>query len=300
MAKRGKQAGRLGQLDGHYAKVYGERWTTLREGLVGPTRYVAWVNPRTEVDWPMIRHIPSGCEVSLQEWFPPPTDGSHYILDGASILPALAVAPEKGDRIFDACAAPGGKTLLLADQARRVEATVVANEKSSPRRARLRRVLDDYGAHVQVTGFDAVDKRIHIGDFDRILVDAPCSAERHFLHGKGDWSVSRLKRDAALQLALLRGVLTHLKPGGRLVYSTCSIAPTENDHVVTAILHDKRHPHILSIEDPLADLAFSPHDPVCPLLAGVERTDFGAIALPDRSAFGPLYWAVLTSSGHRR
>jgi len=129
--------------------------------------------------------------------------------------------------------------------------------------------------------------------FDRILLDAPCSSERHVMHGASgaDWSTARLKRDANLQLNLLRVAVRRLNPnGGRLVYSTCSIAPVENDAVISKLLSHPDYGAGLTLQDPLAELG---GEQIWSILAGVERTRCGAIMLPDNSRFGPLYWAVL-------
>jgi 16S rRNA C967 or C1407 C5-methylase (RsmB/RsmF family) len=104
------------------------------------------------------------------------------------------------------------------------------------------------------------------------------------------WSRARLKRDAALQLAILRNGVRLLAVGGRLVYSTCSLADEENDGVVAKLLAHKRHGAGMRLASPFVNLEGTA---VAPLLEGVTRTKCGALMLPDRSRFGPLYWAVL-------
>lgn len=156
------------------------------------------------------------------------------------------------------------------------------------------------GGVAAVTGIDAATwgrgrhaPRWSTVAFDRILVDAPCSSERHIIQGAEDgvWSRSRLKRDAALQSAILRNGARLLSVGGRLVYSTCSLADEENDGVVSKLIGHKRHGAGLALVDalggPLAEAS------IAPLMHGVERTECGALMLPDRSRFGPLYWAVI-------
>ena len=128
--------------------------------------------------------------------------------------------------------------------------------------------------------------------FDRILVDAPCSSERHFLHDADGsmWSRARLKRDAELQGSILRNAVRLLAVGGRLVYATCSLAEEENDGVVKKLLAHKRHGSGLALVSPLTNLEGSA---LAPLLSGMTRTKCGALMLPDECSFGPLYWAVI-------
>ena len=100
-----------------------------------------------------------------------------------------------------------------------------------------------------------------------------------------------MKRDAELQGAILRNGVRLLGVGGRLVYSTCSLADEENDGVVTKLMNHKRHGAGLVLVDALGGPLSDPS--VSHLLEGVSRTKCGALMLPDRSRFGPLYWCVL-------
>jgi hypothetical protein len=370
------------QFEQHYSTIFGSRWSSLRAALALPVDHVAWLNPFVaptaasapfgDADWSRFEHS-SGCtmlsrrQASTHSEAAPvemPQAGvlpasvstpdaaqnltAHYALDGASPLPALALAPRAGDRVLDLCAAPGGKSLCLAGQlfargfsdgaatpspvavaadaaagaeqdaregsagapeeaARGAAAAggletaaaataaapppllssartlLISNDRSAPRRARLRRVLEEYlpkellreatdlgpsdlprqldasspasaarltrAAHaagfgkgsVVVTGIDAAGWGRGANAppwsavaFDRILVDAPCSSERHFVHALHEagaknssdsgWSRSRLKRDAELQGSILRNGVRMLAVGGRLVYSTCEAA----------------------------------------------------------------------------
>ena len=282
---------------------------------------------------------------------------SHYLLDGASPLPALSLAPKPGHRVLDLCAAPGGKSLVLAGQlfaaggserasssSAAPQSVLEANDKSGLRRVRLCQVLREYlPAHllqlsphsrgvctrgmIVVRGFDGAigSGRIKVGgvrggwggglNFDRILVDAPCSSERHFVHawrgnaigargggggkkragGAGNgWSRGRLKADAKVQYGLVMQALALLSANdGEVVYCTCSIAPEENDAVIEKVLksgNGRGARFSLELVDPLENLCGSGLDE---LILGVERTGFGAIMLPDVSRFGPLYWAKI-------
>ena len=154
----------------------------------------------------------------------------------ASMLPVRLLDPQPGERVLDLCAAPGSKTAQIA-LALEGEGTVVANDSSVTRLRALRTTLDRLGlVNVSVTRREGSVYPRGCGSFDRILVDAPCT---------GDGTSRRrpaarragLDRDyTELQKRLLRRAVRLCRPGGRIVYSTCSFAPEENEMVVDAIL----------------------------------------------------------------
>jgi 16S rRNA (cytosine967-C5)-methyltransferase len=156
------------------------------------------------------------------------------ILDEGSQLVAAIVGP--GRRLLDCCAAPGGKTAALADRNRGAEIVAV---DLHPHRARLLRELV-HDARVSVIAGDARALPL-AGDFDRILVDVPCSGTGTLARNPEiKW---RLKPEDladlhARQVAILRGALEKLAPGGRLVYSTCSLEPEECQAVVEEVMVD--------------------------------------------------------------
>ncbi|GAA3748359.1 transcription antitermination factor NusB [Terriglobus aquaticus] len=174
--------------------------------------------------------------------------------DGSRLVAELAAAAHPApQRILDACAAPGGKTAVLA--IRHPNADIVAVDVSEkrlarmrsrmdvePSTARVRTVLADMSLHPNrtsdVVGGEA-DREALAGSFDLILCDAPCSGTgtlarnpeiRHRLQERD------LSRQAERQAAILRNALTRLAPGGRLVYSTCSLEPEENEAVIQTAL----------------------------------------------------------------
>jgi 16S rRNA (cytosine967-C5)-methyltransferase len=161
--------------------------------------------------------------------------------DGSRLVAELAAAAvPDAKKIWDCCAAPGGKTLVLA--AREAEAEVLATDVSGRRTAQMNARLAryGYGERVKCAVADAsvvADKKD--AAFDLILCDVPCSGTgtlarnpeiRHRLQ------LEELTRQAARQKAILSGALQRLAVGGRLVYSTCSLEPEENERVVDAVL----------------------------------------------------------------
>lgn len=153
----------------------------------------------------------------------------------------------KPERILDLCAAPGGKTLILAE--RNPEARIVACEASSARMAKLRERLAGLGERVEFRSADAAELNDE-GAFDVALADVPCSGTgtlgrnpeiRHRLREQD------LARQAERQRAILRAALRAVRPGGSVVYSTCSLEPEENEEVVHAVLAEGAMAHVVPV-----------------------------------------------------
>ena len=175
--------------------------------------------------------LAAGVQVSA---LPGYDDGAWWVQDAAAAIPAQVLAVQPGERVADLCAAPGGKTLQLAAAG----ASVVAVDVSEPRMARVRENLARCGLAADCVVADAL--AWEPGEaFDAILLDAPCSAtgtiRRHpdlpFVKGPED--VPGL---VALQAALIDKAVGLLKPGGRLVYCTCSLLPAEGEDQFAAAL----------------------------------------------------------------
>lgn len=177
-------------------------------------------------------------------------DGVIYIQNAASWLPVLALTPQSNETILDMCAAPGGKTSHIAQEAQN-GAYITANDNSLPRLHKLQRNLERLGVeNVEYTLHDAarLTRHFEAESFDKILLDAPCSGEGMMrLDNKKDfesWSVAHIKRLQQLQKKLIVQAWTLLKPGGTLVYSTCTMAPEENEAVVQYLLRRYPDAHI--------------------------------------------------------
>jgi len=165
------------------------------------------------------------------------TEGQWWVQDAAAALPVQLFGDVAGKTIADLCAAPGGKTAQLAQAGARV----VAVDRSSNRMARLRDNLTRLSLEAETVVADAAEWQggANAGNFDGILIDAPCTStgtiRRHpdigWLRQEAD--IAPL---AALQQRLLQRAVSLLKPGGTLVYCTCSLEPEEGEQAVAAFL----------------------------------------------------------------
>ena len=160
-------------------------------------------------------------------------DGDWWVQDAAASIPAQLLGDIKGKRVADLCAAPGGKTLQLANAG----AFVVAVDRSASRLKRLQQNLDRTKLKAEVVVADAATWKAE--PFDAILLDAPCSAtgtiRRHpdILWQKQPEDLAQVTK---LQARLLDNAASLLKPGGLLVYSTCSLEPEEGEAQIEALL----------------------------------------------------------------
>lgn len=177
-------------------------------------------------------------------------DGKIYLQSLSSMLPPLALVVQPGQDVLDMCAAPGGKTTQLA--ALEPQAHVTAAEMHAPRADKLEHNLEKQGAkNVQVMRIDARELD-EFFSFDRILLDAPCTGSGTIVAGcertiKG-FSEQLLQKCARSQRALLDRGLTVLKPGGYLLYSTCSVLPQENEDAVLHALKKHRDCELVALD----------------------------------------------------
>jgi 16S rRNA (cytosine967-C5)-methyltransferase len=221
--------------------------------------------------------------------------------EGSQVVAELASAnlDQKLKSILDCCAAPGGKTLILAE--RNPQARIVAMESSEPRFAQLQKRLAPHAARLECRLAD-VTALTEDSTFDLVLADVPCSGTgtlgrnpeiRHRLRPED------LARHAERQRAILAAALRALRPGGRVVYSTCSLEPEENEQVVDVVLAAKPNIRALSLAPQIDQLlhegiltpigAQHLHSSLTPegalrLLPGALHTDGFFIALIEKIA----------------
>ncbi|MBN7769915.1 16S rRNA (cytosine(967)-C(5))-methyltransferase RsmB [Marinobacter daepoensis] len=201
------------------------------------------------------RFAPNGIQlespvpVDRLPWF---ADGAVSVQDEAAQLCTTLLDLQPGHRVLDACAAPGGKTCAILETCGEL-AEVVAIDESAERLPRVQENLDRLDLHATLKQADAanIDQWWDGQAFDRILLDVPCSAtgvvRRH-----PDIKLLRRESDivplASIQLGLLDAMWAILKPGGRLVYATCSVFPQENHRIIQRFLKQQDQALLLNLD----------------------------------------------------
>ena len=167
--------------------------------------------------------------------------GKIYIQNISSMLPSLFLDLKEEQVILDMCAAPGGKSLYMADLTNN-KAIIMANDVNEIRRERLNYNIEKQGASSIIAfGSDGctIGKRLNMY-FDRILLDAPCTGEGtlkiNSSKSLSSWSKRKIELSSRLQKRLFDSAYNALKPGGIMVYSTCTLNPFENEEVINYAL----------------------------------------------------------------
>lgn len=272
--KQIKLSGKEG-FEKYYQDLYGARWQDLKNSFQKETNTV--------------------------EYFVKGAQNPYY-LDSASVLAALCLPVENAQKILDLCAAPGGKTVVLASRMDK-ETELFANERSASRKTRLQNTVNtclpsEINSRIKVSCSDgAVWCKKQSECFDRILLDAPCSSERHvFLDSKylDQWTPSRIKTVTMQQWSLLSCAFRLLKENGIIVYSTCALCPLENDLMIEKLLQkfnkEKDTIQVLPIEYDKQEIkSFCSAE-----LPDFEKTKYGAQILPDiQNGAGPIYFSII-------
>lgn len=230
-------------------------WDAFCTALARPLPTCIWTNVlRTTPDAVAARLAAAGVGAAALPWHPGAfrlpdaadagrrlgyVAGGYHIQEEVSMLPVALLAPQPGERVLDLCAAPGNKTAQIAVAMGDV-GTVVANDINAGRSRAIRGTLDRLGLRsVCITTADAARYPAAAGLFDRVLADVPCSCEgttRKQADPTFDDTPRRGRDLPRLQAAILRRALRLCRPGGRVVYATCTYAPEENEAVVDAVL----------------------------------------------------------------
>ncbi|KAM9791294.1 5-cytosine rRNA methyltransferase NSUN4 [Syngnathus typhle] len=234
----------------------------------------------------------------------PDTSGllGYYLMDAASVLPCLALDVHEGHNLLDLCAAPGGKALALLQT--HAIGFLCLNDSSVSRTSRLKKVFHSYvpkqlltHEKLRVTSFDGTKwGEIEPNTFDRVLVDVPCTTDRHSLMEDDNNIFNKIRtgerrRLPQLQLQLLLAGVVAACPGGEIVYSTCTLSHIQNGGVVEQAIDLARESHGIQLQ--VVDLR---------PLTRMFRTTFhfasdlhlGELVIPHLAAnFGPIYMCKL-------
>ena len=260
----------------YYGQLYGDRWQALKDAFAGEGSAVEY-------------HV-TGAEQS-------------YFLDSASVLAALSLPLDGADDILDLCAAPGGKTLVLASRMPE-DAKLSSNERSPERKHRLATVVQtclppEISERVITSCSDGATWCTRQTEcFDRILLDAPCSSERHVIADPkylNTWSPSRIKTVTTEQWALLSSAYRLLRPQGILLNSTCALCPEENDGMIERLYKKfNKDGSAFSLLEPKPDLGEVTSFGAVLNLPGFEKTQYGYMIMPDKQkGAGPIYFSII-------
>lgn len=178
--------------------------------------------------------------------------GLYYLQEPSAMTPASILPVMLGEHVLDLCAAPGGKATALGAKLKG-EGLLVANDISASRAKALLKNLEIFGIRNSfvTNAYPAKLAEQFAGAFDKILVDAPCSGEGMFrkdLANARVWSMQKVEECAKTQHEIIRQAVSMLRPGGRLLYSTCTFSPEENEQTIASLLQE--HPEMRLVEIP--------------------------------------------------
>ncbi|XP_067848939.1 tRNA (cytosine(34)-C(5))-methyltransferase, mitochondrial isoform X2 [Heptranchias perlo] len=218
----------------------------------------------------------------------------YYLLNAASLLPVLALDVQDGESVLDMCAAPGGKSVAILQCA--TPGYFLCNEHDSSRHKWLKQTLDsfipeDLRSIISVTDLDGR----HIGPqqpqmYDKVLVDTPCSNDRSWLFSsdvlQACMRITHRPNLPVLQRQLLRSAIEALRPGGTVVYSTCTLSQAENDDVVASLLNSCDNIQAADLTELACSLSHN--------FTFAEGVQYGLLIVPERGkTWGPMYVSKL-------
>ncbi|XP_041578371.1 tRNA (cytosine(34)-C(5))-methyltransferase, mitochondrial [Vulpes lagopus] len=313
----------LDHFEKQYSKELGDAWNTVRDVLISPAcwQYAVLLN-RFNYSFELEKNLhlkgyhtlshgslpyhPKSMQCYLSRTPDRMPSERHqignlkkyYLLNAASLLPVLALELRDGEKVLDLCAAPGGKSVALLQCAD--PGYLHCNEYNGLRFRWLKQTLESFIPQplVDVIKVSELDGRdlgdAQPGTFDKVLVDAPCSNDRSWLFSsdsqKAACRISQRRNLPVLQIELLRSAIKALRPGGLLVYSTCTLSKAENQDVISEILNSYSNIIPVDIKEMgrtcSRDFTFAPTGQEC-----------GLLVIPDKGKpWGPMYIAKLKKS----
>ncbi|XP_040194658.1 tRNA (cytosine(34)-C(5))-methyltransferase, mitochondrial [Rana temporaria] len=218
----------------------------------------------------------------------------YYILNASSLLPVLALDIKDGEMVLDMCAAPGGKSVTLLQCAS--PELLHCNEPDVHRSMWLRKTLESFVplSHMNVLSTTQLDGRLigklYASSYDKVLVDAPCSNDRSWLFSsdteRAKSRISERKILPVIQTELLRSAINALRPGGTLVYSTCTLSKAENSDVISDVLNSCSDVTSLDLSHLAKTLSNE--------FRFAEQVPHGLLVLPDKGkSWGPMFVSKL-------
>ncbi|XP_041354362.1 5-methylcytosine rRNA methyltransferase NSUN4-like [Gigantopelta aegis] len=255
---------------------------TSRKEITVPEQLMVYAFPKGNVsDFPAPK--PNDCRLL-----------GYYLLDAASILPVIALNLRPGDVVLDLCAAPGGKTLAILQTM--LTDNITSNDLSGSRLKRLREILRWYCPERNVTLSQDDGFRFRKPDYNKVLVDVPCNTDRHVLNEEDNNLFKPSRTNERLEMTkkqkdlLVSGILS-CRPGGSVVYSTCTLSPAQNDGIIQAACEEIWENTQIDIE--VEDLAYF-RQTFGRTFSFYDQCRYGQLVLPKLSSnFGPAYFCKI-------
>ncbi|XP_027515893.1 tRNA (cytosine(34)-C(5))-methyltransferase, mitochondrial isoform X1 [Corapipo altera] len=310
----------LDHFDKQYMEELGNAWSSVRDVLMSPLCWQHSIllnrfSPCTELENSLcvqgyhpafqggLPYLPSAFKCYIRRTpgrFPAQKHQAgklkeYYLLNAASLLPVLALEVKDGENVLDLCAAPGGKSVAILQCA--CPGHFHCNEYDYLRARWLEETIESFIPQPLINSImvSKLDGR-HIGDlkpelYDKVLVDTPCSNDRSWLFSsdihQATLRVIQRKELSCLQFQLLRSAIKALRPGGSLVYSTCTLSKAENSDVINLILNSCSN--VMPVDISEMGRAVSQE---FTFLDGLQQHEL--LVLPERGrAWGPMYVAKL-------
>ncbi|NXJ76347.1 NSUN3 protein, partial [Trogon melanurus] len=308
----------------HFEKQYttelGDTWTSVRDVLTYPScwQYAILLNkfsPSAELENTLcakgyhpafqgsLPYLPASFKCYIRRIpgrFPAQKHQAgklkeYYLLNAASLLPVLALEVKDGEDVLDLCAAPGGKSVAVLQCA--WPGHFHCNEYDDLRSRWLKQTMESFipDPLIHLMTISKLDGR-QIGDlkpelYDKVLVDAPCSNDRSWLFSsdiqQATLRLIQRKELPSLQFQLLRSAIKALRPGGSLVYSTCTLSKAENSDVINLLLNSCSN--VMPVD--MGEMAKAVSQEFT-FLGGMQQHEL--LVLPEKEkAWGPMYLAKL-------